>query len=617
VREQQGGRWNKVLDRLAPETELRAFTVSLIVTAISAALISASDRVRRLDWWLLDRGLAVLAPAAADHATLVITRSDAEMRLWGGCVPDSTLARAIDTLLVHRVRAIGVDLYRDTPLCGGGDALAAVANRHANVVFIVDRDSAGKPAVPYALRAARRLASPDLLQDADGVVRRLAIAPANRETLIPLALATLHAGGDASTIAGLRERGAYLPIDSIHGSALPILPLDLVGGDTATLTTLLRGGVDDAMIRNTFVLIGSTATSAGDRLSVSPAHVLTGTMPGVFVHAAHLSALRRAATIRPFGVAFTWSTIVVAILLVSWAFAWSGPLRGLVCLGLCTVGSLVASWALLSGGRWLPIAGTLTSVVIAAAAAATTGLLRERSKSRLLNLLFSSFVTPSLARAAWQSRRTYLTGNTPRAMELPVTVMFVDLRGFTSMAERLGATEVFAEVARYTELITRQVAAHGGLVDDYAGDGVKADFGVPAPRTSNAEIRTDASSAVACARAIVSHVRSVNHARAASMVAPVRMRIGIHSGSAVAGTIGGHGRLKYTVIGDTVNVAARLEAVSLPDDATSDDEVRVVLSSETMALLNEDEAGWLSVGPLTVKGREAPVSAWRLRGVLQ
>jgi adenylate cyclase len=131
------------------------------------------------------------------------------------------------------------------------------------------------------------------------------------------------------------------------------------------------------------------------------------------------------------------------------------------------------------------------------------------------------------------------------------------------------------------------------------------------PRTATAEIERDALNAVNCARALAVTVSRLLPGKIGST--GTRARIGVHSGTAVAGTIGGSTRLKYTVVGDVVNVAARLQSVDLPDDGDVTAICRIVVSASTMALLDGRAPPAVDLGLLTLTGREQPVHAYRLQ----
>jgi len=155
--------------------------------------------------------------------------------------------------------------------------------------------------------------------------------------------------------------------------------------------------------------------------------------------------------------------------------------------------------------------------------------------------------------------------------------------------------------------------AHGGVVDDYYGDAIKANFGVPVARTSDAEVEDDARRAVQCAVAMTRELVRMNAAWAAQGVPTVRMRAGICTGSVVAGCIGSAKRMKYTTIGDVVNTAARLESYGkevVPIDPAVPS--RVMLAESTVQRLG-DAFEVRPVGALHLKGKSAAVNVYHLQ----
>ena len=142
-----------------------------------------------------------------------------------------------------------------------------------------------------------------------------------------------------------------------------------------------------------------------------------------------------------------------------------------------------------------------------------------------------------------------LSGNLPpEGFEVTVSIMFVDVRGFTSFAERAEAQEVIAALNSLFEVIVPAVTRHGGHVDKFLGDGLLAVFGAPEGYPDHAD------RAVAAGLEVV---RAVNLAGSELLVG-----VGINTGDVIAGSIGGAGRLNFSVIGDAVNVCARVEAAT-------------------------------------------------------
>ncbi len=185
----------------------------------------------------------------------------------------------------------------------------------------------------------------------------------------------------------------------------------------------------------------------------------------------------------------------------------------------------------------------------------------------------------------------------------PIAVLFSDLRGFTTYAERLPPERLVNELNAYLQAMVEAIRAEGGVVDKYIGDAIMVVFGVPSSANDDAlrALRT----AGAMQRALAAH----NNARAAQHLPPLAQGIGVHYGHAVAGNIGTPTRLQYTVIGDVVNVASRLES------STKTLQVGVLVSAEAADAARasgEPLPPLRPLGPLEVKGRAEPLQVFTL-----
>ncbi len=186
-----------------------------------------------------------------------------------------------------------------------------------------------------------------------------------------------------------------------------------------------------------------------------------------------------------------------------------------------------------------------------------------------------------------------------------VTVMFSDIAGYSTISEGKSAPEVAALLNRHFGILTRAIEEEGGTVDKFIGDSVMAFWGAP-EKQKNRAVR-----ACRAALAIRAGIAADNRERQGRGEPPVRVRLGIHSGQATAGNIGTADRINYTVIGDDVNIAQRLE--QLGKKVSPDAEVAITISAATVADLDglfEVEP----IGELEVKGRAAPVAVFRLVG---
>ena len=229
--------------------------------------------------------------------------------------------------------------------------------------------------------------------------------------------------------------------------------------------------------------------------------------------------------------------------------------------------------------------------------------------------LFSRHLAPAVAERIWQQRAAFLDGGVPRPQVLTATVLFADIRGFTGIVERYDQSVVIAWLNAYLDAAAQAVAAEGGIVDKFVGDAVMAVFGAPVPRTADAEVQADAQAAARAALQIRARLDTLNRDWTACGWPTAAVRIGLHTGTVTAGSLGRGDRLEYTVIGDTVNVAARLEQAAtraLPEDGSAG-ACAIALSAATRAHLGKGFAT-RSLGSVALKGKRQPTPAYALDG---
>jgi adenylate cyclase len=178
--------------------------------------------------------------------------------------------------------------------------------------------------------------------------------------------------------------------------------------------------------------------------------------------------------------------------------------------------------------------------------------------------------------------------------EVDVTVMFIDVRGFTAYAERSAATDVVATLNRLFATIVPLIEQHGGHVDKFVGDGLLAVFGAPVRHDDHADRALEA--ALAIAGAIADRADDV-----------LQIGIGLNSGRVVAGNIGSPERVEFSVIGDPVNVAARVEA------ATRDTDDQILISEDVRRRLRRCHIEFDQRPDVTLKGKRAPVTLFAPR----
>ncbi len=184
-------------------------------------------------------------------------------------------------------------------------------------------------------------------------------------------------------------------------------------------------------------------------------------------------------------------------------------------------------------------------------------------------------------------------------------VLFADIVGFTAISETLEPVQVIALLRRFHQGAANTIFRHGGTVDKFIGDAVMATFGTPeaGPR--------DASSALACAREIDENLEHLNQELRREGLPPIAVGIGLHYGPVVMGDIGGKGRLEFAVIGDSVNVASRLQELTRKLD------IRMLISGELADAVRaeggeEALAGFSEAPPQVLRNREQPLSVLAL-----
>lgn len=220
----------------------------------------------------------------------------------------------------------------------------------------------------------------------------------------------------------------------------------------------------------------------------------------------------------------------------------------------------------------------------------TSGIVRRQSKNEAGRRLMQQFLPANVVDAAFDTPMALLA--TPQSYD--VTVMVTDLRGFTQYSENLEPAAVLTFLNQLQGLLSRIVVEHGGWVDKFMGDGMLAVFGAPQPLANHAD------RALAAAQVMLAEV---------AQLSTLPVGIGLHSGSVVAGCLGADGHLEFTVIGDTVNVASRIEAL------TKQVGVSLLVSQLTRQQLGPQHASLQSVGDMPIRGRAAPIELFTLAAI--
>ena len=290
-----------------------------------------------------------------------------------------------------------------------------------------------------------------------------------------------------------------------------------------------------------------------------------------------------------------------------WRLA-SLAIAGVLVLGLAGYGALLYDW-------WIPVVPPVLAWGLSGPLVLLYVSYEERAQRSVLMRLFAQSVSPEVADTLWQQREQFMAGSRPHPQRLIATVLFTDLEGFTSVSECLGEQELVDWLETYLDVMSQQVMAHRGVINKYMGDAIMALFGVPIPRLSEAEISQDAVHAVQCALAMQHELIQLNRRWQAQQQPTIKMRVGIYTGPLVAGTVGSTERLEYTVLGDTVNTAARLESHAKETFTVevSDSPCRILIGETTLQYVGQ-QFQTQYVGEVHLKGKEHMTTIYRVLG---
>jgi len=346
-----------------------------------------------------------------------------------------------------------------------------------------------------------------------------------------------------------------------------------------------------AEFRGKLVLIGTAASGLQD-LRVTPIDSLH---PGVEILATAIDNLKNGRAMRLATPALPAGVALALVALLLWAFSRNIDASRTGFALLAANLTLLAASGVAAGRLLLvPLIAPLAAAWAFYVAAAGAAYLRERRTRQEAIALFSRFVNPHVVKQLLEHGGLEGAGQTRE-----VTLLFSDIRGFTSLSESRPPQEVVELLNRYFSLQVDVIFRHGGSLDKFIGDAIMAFWGAPLDDPQHAK------HAIACALDMAAALQAFR-TELGPGAGPFDIGIGIHSGPAVVGLIGSDKRREYTSIGDTVNLASRIEGL------TKDAGRRVLVSRETM-LRCADDFDFLSCGSFKVKGRAQGVELFEPR----
>jgi adenylate cyclase len=466
------------------------------------------------------------------------------------------------------------------------ELIEAVRAQPKAVMATTEVDASGKTRIfggALGLRYSRAIPSNSNYEnDSDGRIRHVAFRIQKLETF-PLAAARAYEGGHLDVPKG---NSAWIDYK----------------GDTPSLrrisfSDVYNGKFRDDQVRGKVVVVGATVPSLQDLHPTSTTG--SGLMPGPEIQA---SAIVTALEDFPITDAPKWLDVLLLIAL--------GVLTPLVALRLRIIPSLLIGVLALAGFLvaaqvlfnregviitvvYPAVAGVLALLATALIHGVTVAFEREHARDA-----FARFVPEAVVDEVLRNADGVRLGG----VQAEGTVMFSDLRGFTSFAETLEPAVVIDSLNRYLTAMSEAILDHGGTLVAYMGDGIMAVFGAPLQQDDHAD------RALAAAREMLDRLQGFNAwLREEGLHDGFKMGIGLNSGPVMSGHVGSERRLEYTALGDTTNTAARLEGM------TKGTPHQLYLADSTHSRLSSPPDDLVEVGEFEVRGRTATIKLWSLR----
>lgn len=555
-----------------------------------------------------------------DPRVILVGIDDATFSALGGRMP----TRAEEALVIERLWSAGasliaLDLFFVSPRDGTEDAAFESALSKADTVLACSPTSGLQPVEAFRKRAVG-VGSIDLLTDPDGVMRRLPppfLQPAKDGSAIPalpfaLEIARLIWFPGGAPPARSDSHSLWLgqhpyPL-ATDGWLIPFY-----GGDGTLPRLSFKDAFDTGKplpnMKDKIVLMGSTRPSQHDLFSVPFPTKLgtvhgfrttsTHTMAGVELHGQALSALLQGESIRP--LTATANAVLFALLAAVGTLLTAFPFRPAFSVPIwASLGIILFGGAILAvrNGRTLPLLALGLCWLGYAGASLSYHWYRDFKEKRAVQRLFARYVSPNVARELLENPDLVQLGGRRKVL----SILFSDIRGFTNLSERIPPEQVSALLNEYFTIMTQVLFRHDGTLDKYIGDAILAFFGDPLDQPDQA------ARALACAVAMQAEAAALRARSEAAGKPPLHIGIAVHTGPAVVGNNGSETNFLYTVIGDTVNLTARLQGLAVQDD--------VIITLDTAERIPDLRTLYRveSLDPVMVKGKSEPIPILRVLG---
>lgn len=420
--------------------------------------------------------------------------------------------------------------------------------------------------------------------DVDGIVRRIPVfvyAPDGDSSVVP------SFAVEALRVAGFEDTRFLAPTDSTGQLVVNFAGPPFRSFRTLSAADILRGTTDLSLLKDKIVFIGSTAADLHDALLVPTSDGLP--MPGIEIHASLFDTILHQRWLRH---APMWALLIELMglaLLVSVLVSRLRPRVSLLATILVWIGTVSLAFALFDLGWLVDIVWPTLTIFFAYAVVTLERRITADRQRRQFKQALSQYVSPSVVEAILRDPSKLKLGGERRRM----SVLFSDIRGFTTISEGMTPEKLVQILNIYLDRMTNLVFANTGVLDKYIGDAVMAFWNAPFDQPAHAKL------AVATAIDMRDALAEMNRAKQFGDI-ELRIGIGVNTGDMIVGNVGGASRFDYTVIGDHVNLASRLEGL------TKEYHVDILVTEATVRELGADMLT-RKLDKVAVKGKKEPI----------
>ena len=592
---------------------LAILAVTFCVTELSTNLPNSTPAIESLDLTLRDLALRLRGPQEPDTPIVIVAIDDASFNYTGyqWPWPREYLAQIVDVLQHAGARVIGLDifLFEESPDPAGDDALALALedSNHTVSVMHISRAANGETLnlpVPAYESAIDRVGITGILSDDDAIVRGVQgyDYSAYDEKLYfnwAFEAASLYLDApppELSTPEDILFNGQIIPLFD-HRMLINYAGPPQTFGPYYSAHQVALGDYPPDAFRDKLVLIGATTITLHDVYPTS--FSARESMPGVEIVANAINTILSASFYRLPSPAINLAFILLAASLCFFIIRRRQPIAALAIMA----GSMVvyALFWYLAFQHWnmiFSLSAVELMIFLGSVIPTIEQVVNQELEKRRVRALFSRFISPEMVDQLLETQD--IRSLNKRAK---LTILFSDIRNFTAISERLTPEEVVALLNPYLEAMTEIIHKYGGTVDKYEGDAILAFFGEPIPYEDHALRAVQTAWEM---RAALLKLRN-DWQLDGRFGGEFEIGIGINTGEVFIGMLGSAQRINYTVIGDDVNLAARLQ------DKTKDLNWPILISASTQALIDY-HFFTESTGLHPIKGKSDPVEIYRLKG---